>query len=202
MLRLEGVSVRLGGLTILRGVSLEVPSNLIVGLVGRNGAGKTTTLKAIMGLVPLAGGKVWLNGHDLTGLPAHQRARLGIGYMPEDRRLIGPLSVRENLLLPEVEDLAHRPASQLSGGQQKLVALARALVSARSLALLDEPLEGISPALSARLGEAIRRFQEETGIALLVVESDLNRMRTMTERYYVLERGEVVGQEGLPPPSG
>jgi len=221
MLRLEGITVRISGLTILRGVSLEVPKGLVVGLVGRNGAGKTTTLRAIMGLVPVVEGRVQVDGQDLTRLPAHRRARMGIGYMPEDRRLIGSLTVRENLLLPlwmsgraeegpqrldhiltllpEVRDLANRPANQLSGGQQKLVALARALISARLLALLDEPLEGISPALSARLGEVVRRYQAETGLSILVVESDLNRLHMMTNRYYILERGEVVGQEGFSP---
>ncbi|GBD11956.1 High-affinity branched-chain amino acid transport ATP-binding protein LivF [bacterium HR23] len=217
MLQVQQVTVRIGGLTILRSLSLEVPAGKIVGLVGRNGAGKTTTFKSILGLVPVVAGQIRLDGADLLAFPPHERARVGIGYMPEDRRLIGPLTVRENLLLswwaqgrqevgerleevfrllPEVAELAPRRASQLSGGQQKLVALARSLLNARRLLLLDEPLEGVSPALSARLAEAVRRFQEkERSLAILVAESDLKRMRLFTQDIYTIERGEVI-QEG------
>ncbi|MER3460398.1 MAG: ABC transporter ATP-binding protein, partial [candidate division GAL15 bacterium] len=163
MLRVEDVHVAVRGITILRGVSLEVPGGTVVGLVGRNGAGKTTTLRTVMGLMPLTRGRLQYDGLDLAHVPAHQRAALGIGYMPEDRRLIPSLTVQENLLLPVwVNDfsddsarleqvygwmpglvaLAQRPAGQLSGGQQKLVALGRALVVGTRLVLLDEPFEG------------------------------------------------------------
>src|SRR5439155_23816412 len=139
-------TVMISGFTILRGLHLEVPTGGIVGLIGRNGAGKTTTLRAIMGLVELRSGQVTLDGVELSALPAHARARLGLGYMPEDRRLIPALTVEENIMLPawaraigdassrretiyslmpEVKALASRPSTQLSGGQQKLVAPAR-----------------------------------------------------------------------------
>ncbi|MFN3974260.1 MAG: ATP-binding cassette domain-containing protein [Dehalococcoidia bacterium] len=213
MLKVQDLTVRIGEITILRSLSLEVPQGATVGLVGRNGAGKTTTLKSIMGLVPVAAGGIFLDSQDLLRLPPFSRGRLGIGYMPEDRRLIGPLSVQDNILLPawaqgqqegqqrleviysllpEVKALAQRRAAQLSGGQQKLVALARSLLSARKLLLLDEPLEGVSPALSSRLAEVIRNFRErEPALSILVAESDVNRIRLFTEEIYTIERGEV-----------
>ena len=211
MLELEDVRVSLGGFPILRGVSLQAFPGQITGLVGRNGAGKTTTLRTIMGLVPLQGGSLRLEGQDLRPLPAHRRAALGIGYMPEDRRLIGPLTVEENLLLPawaiglpgaperlrwvyermpEVAELAGRRAAQLSGGQQKLVALARALMHGTRLLLLDEPFEGLAPAMALRLGEILQSLGTE-GVAILVAESDLHRVSALAERIYTIERGEI-----------
>jgi branched-chain amino acid transport system ATP-binding protein len=214
VLKVERLTVRVGELTILRALSLEVPSGATLGLVGRNGAGKTTTLRSIMGLVP-ASGQILIGGHDVARLPAHRRGGLGVGYLPEDRRLAGTLTVHDNLLvpawaqrwgdtaerlravlalLPEVGALMRRRAAGLSGGQQKLVALARALICARRLLLLDEPMEGVSPALSARMAEVVRAFQDrEPGLAVLVAESDLNRVRLLTERMVRIERGEVAG---------
>ena len=214
MLSVQRLIVQLGGLAILRSLSLEVPAGGIVGLVGRNGAGKTTTLRSIMGLVPVVSGNVVLDGHELVRLPPFERGRLGIGYMPEDRRLIGSLTVKDNLLvpawgqgrrdaderwdavatlLPEVAALGRRQASQLSGGQQKLVALGRALFCAHRLLLLDEPMEGVSPALSARMAEVVRAFQAtKADLTVLVAESDVNRVRLLTGHIATIERGEVV----------
>lgn len=212
MLTLERVSVQLKGFPILRGVSLEAPSGRITGLVGRNGAGKTTTLRAIVGLVPVQSGTVRFADQDLTALAAYQRASLGIGYMPEDRRLIGPLTVEENLLLPawamnlpgaserlrwiyrlmpEVQELAGRRVAQLSGGQQKLVALARAVMVGSRLLLLDEPFEGLAPALAFRIGEILQALRSE-GIGVLLAESDLRRVSALAEQIYTIERGEVM----------
>ncbi|HSC70428.1 MAG TPA: ATP-binding cassette domain-containing protein, partial [Candidatus Methylomirabilis sp.] len=184
------------------------------GLVGRNGAGKTTTLRSIVGLVPILGGSISLNGQNLSSRSPHERARLGIGYLPEDRRLIGSLTVQENLLLPlwaagqnndqkrlafvydlmpEVKRLADRRAAALSGGQQKMVALARAVMAGRTLLLLDEPFEGLAPLLSRHLAEVIRALRD---VAVLVTESDVNRMRLLTDQICTIERGEMVLDSG------
>jgi branched-chain amino acid transport system ATP-binding protein len=211
MLRAEGIRVTIGGFVILRGVSLEVPTGGLIALVGRNGAGKTTTLRSIMGIIPVLAGAIHLNGTDLLRVPAHRRVQLGIGYMPEDRRLIGPLTVEDNLWLPawasqfehgkerlayiyrklpEVAALAKRRASNLSGGQQKMVALGRALMCGTQLLLLDEPFEGLSPALGERLATTIQEVQQD-GLSVLIAESDLKRLG-FVETIYTMERGEIV----------
>ncbi|MGH8768116.1 MAG: ABC transporter ATP-binding protein [Burkholderiales bacterium] len=198
------------GADVLRGVSLVVPRGGLVALVGRNGAGKTTTLRSVMGLVALVGGKISVDGVDLAQIPAFRRAQLGIGYMPEDRRLIGRLTVDDNLLLPawsggaanasrrleyvyglmpDLAALASRRAAQLSGGQQKMAALARALMSATKLLLLDEPFEGLSPGMGEKLAATIREVQR-TGLSVLVAESDVKRVG-FVEQTYTIERGEI-----------
>jgi branched-chain amino acid transport system ATP-binding protein len=209
-LEVRDLEVKLAAFVILRGISLGVPHGRIVGLVGRNGAGKTTTLRSIVGLVPIVAGSIRLNGRELTARSPHERARLGIGYLPEDRRLIGSLTVEENLMLPlwaagqrsgterlalvydlmpEVKRLADRRAAALSGGQQKMVALARAVMGGRNLMLLDEPFEGLAPLLSRHLAEVIRTLRD---VAVLVTESDVNRMRLLTDQICTIERGEMV----------
>lgn len=211
LLKLEAVRVAIQGADVLRDISFAVPRAGLVALVGRNGAGKTTTLRAVMGLLPLAHGRISMDGLDFEQIPAFQRARLGIGYVPEDRRLIGRLTVTDNLLLPvwmhdgarasqrlaivhrlmpELEPLSERKAAQLSGGQQKMVALARALMSATRLLLLDEPFEGLSPGMGEKLAATIREVQR-SGVAILVAESDVKRIEFIDE-IYKIERGEMV----------
>jgi branched-chain amino acid transport system ATP-binding protein len=212
MLSVEQATVRITGFTVLRGLSLEVERGSIVGLIGRNGAGKTTTLRTIMGLLPLESGDVLLDGQSLRRLPPHRRAAYGIGYMPEDRRLIPALTVEENILvpawarripnakerlatiyrlMPEVREQAGRQSMQLSGGQQKLVALARCFMSGSRLLLLDEPFEGVAPALSHRLVTAVKELSEaEQGLSVLVCESETKWARLLAKRIYVIERGE------------
>jgi branched-chain amino acid transport system ATP-binding protein len=219
VLRVEGITVAISAVTILRGLSLAVETGAIVGLVGRNGAGKTTTLRSIMGLIRPGAGSIDLDGNRLDGMSSYARARLGIGYLPEDRRLVGSLSVRDNLLIPaqasavpdyegrlrriselmpELREWSARRASALSGGQQKMVALARAFVNGRKLLLLDEPFEGVSTALSRRLAQTIRDFQRaEREVAVLVAESDLKRAAMLTGRAFVVERGEVIEEAAL-----
>ncbi len=209
MLTLGDIRVTIKGFIILRGISLDIPAGAIVGLVGRNGAGKTTTLKSVMGILPVSAGSIHLDGEDLLQVPAHRRARLGIGYMPEDRRLIGSLTVRDNIMLPawaanletaderldyiyrlmpELLPLVKRRASMLSGGQQKMVALARALMSGTKLLLLDEPFEGLAPGLGNKLAETIQQLQQD-GLTVLMAESDLKRI-SFAEKTYMIERGE------------
>jgi branched-chain amino acid transport system ATP-binding protein len=211
MLKVEALQVTIRGFVILRAVTLEVPPGGLVGLVGRNGAGKTTTLKSITGILPAAAGRISFDGADLLAVPGHRRARRGIGYMPEDRRLIPTLTVEDNILLPawasgleggerlayiyqqmpDVQGLAGRRASQLSGGQQKMVALARAVMSGTRLLLLDEPFEGLSPAMGEKLAGTIQALQRD-GLSVLMAESDRKRI-AFAQTVYTIERGEIVG---------
>jgi branched-chain amino acid transport system ATP-binding protein len=220
MLRVDGVKVTIKGFEILRGITLDIPGSGLIGLVGRNGAGKTTTLKSIMGIMPVVSGLIELDGQDLMKVPGHRRARLGIGYMPEERRLIGAHSVQDNLLMPawatgrkdenerldyvyelipDLKTWADNKATQLSGGQQKLVALGRALMNGTKLLLLDEPFEGLAPALGQKLGEIIQGIQQE-GLSILIAESDDKRL-DFVEQMHTIERGEIL-QTGDRDPEG
>jgi branched-chain amino acid transport system ATP-binding protein len=211
MLKVASLRVTIKGFIILRNISLDIPAGGLRALVGRNGAGKTTTLKSIMGIMPVSGGSINLDGTDLLHVPGHRRAEFGMGYMPEDRRLIGPLTVEDNILMPawashlengaqrlahiydkmpEVAAMARRRASTLSGGQQKMVALARAVMSGTKLLLLDEPFEGLSPAMGEKFARAILDMQTDD-LAILIAESDTKRLN-FVEKMYTIERGEIV----------
>ena len=209
MLRVEGLHVAIQTVSVLRGLNLSVADGSMTGLVGRNGAGKTTLLRTIMGHVQPSQGSITFDGEDLVALPSHARAALGIGFMPEDRGLVPELTVEENILvpvwvnrhlreadrlalvygvLPELEEMSHRRALLLSGGQQKLVALARALAAGTRLLLLDEPFEGVAPALSRRLSEVIAGLKGSE-ISVLMAQSDLNHSRKLVDAEFVIERG-------------
>jgi branched-chain amino acid transport system ATP-binding protein len=214
MLRIEKLDVSIGSVGILRGVTLTVPTGQFAGLIGRNGAGKTTLMRSIMGILPARIGTITFDDHPLTELPVHGRARLGIGYMPEDRRLIPELTVEENVLvpawatraadadeirqrlakvyqiIPEARAFAQRKALQLSGGQQKLAALARALMCGTKLLLLDEPFEGVAPVLRQRLIEVIAQLKSE-GVSVVLSESDLTHSRDMLDSVFLIDRGEI-----------
>jgi len=212
MLKIENLSVNIQKTPILREVSLSLPVGNVVGLIGRNGAGKTTLMRTVMGLMPYASGSAHIAGVDMAGIEPHHRAGMAIGYMPEDRRLIPDLTVEENILvpawsskipdylarlawvyelMPEVAGFASRKALQLSGGQQKLVSLARALLCGEKLLLLDEPFEGVAPALCHRLMEVLHVLKAE-GLSVLLSESDYSHSAGLVDKVFIIERGQIV----------
>jgi branched-chain amino acid transport system ATP-binding protein len=209
VLSLSEVNVSISGTHILRNISLELPAGSMTGLIGRNGAGKTTLMKTVMGILKVSGGRVECEGVDLLRTPNYERAALGIGYMPEDRRLIPDLTVEENILVPawamgstdaaarfrkileyvpEIRELGPRKGSQLSGGQQKLAALARALMCGTRLLLLDEPFEGVAPALAQRLVEVVAGLKQ-AGMTVILSESDLQHSERLVDRVVTIDRG-------------
>jgi branched-chain amino acid transport system ATP-binding protein len=208
MLKLEDIRVRIGSVEAVRGFSMEIAAGELVGLAGRNGAGKTTVMRTVMGITRLVGGRVTYDGVDISGVPIHRRAGLGIGYMPETRGLIADLTVEENILLPtwttgadgparlalvygimpELREMARRKALLLSGGQQKLVALARALSVGHRLLLLDEPFEGVAPALAQRLSEVISTLKSER-LSILMSMSEMTHVEALLDRAWGIERG-------------
>ena len=209
MLKVDAVHVAIASVDVLRGLSFDVNAGGLVGLVGRNGAGKTSLMRTVMGHLTPTRGTITFDSKDLATLPRHGRAALGIGYLPEDRGLVPDLTVEENILvpvwvskslkaadrldfvyqvLPELKEMRTRRALLLSGGQQKLVALARALAVGTRLLLLDEPFEGVAPALSQRLAEVIAGLRG-TSLSVLISQSDLNHSRSLLDREVVIERG-------------
>ncbi len=209
MLNIEAIHVAIQSVQVLRGLTLAVAPGRMVGLLGRNGAGKTTLMRSVMGHLSPSAGRISVDGQDLAALPRHGRAALGIGYMPEDRGLVPELTVEENILvpvwasrtlqadarlafvygvLPELKEMRERRALLLSGGQQKLVALARALAVGTRLLLLDEPFEGVAPALSNRLAEVIAGLRGGQ-MAVLIAQSDLNHSRRLLDTEVIIERG-------------
>ena len=214
MLDVQGLDVDIGPIPILRQVSLQVPTGAMCGLIGRNGAGKTTFMRSVMGLLAASAGSIGFDHHDLAKVAGFKRAHLGIGYMPEDRKLVPALTAEENVMLPvwstdipdaedrlawvyklmpEVEEFRARASTSLSGGQQKLVALARALMVGDRLLLLDEPTEGIAPVLARRMVEVLSDLKQE-GLSVLIAESNDTHLRGLLDRTYVIERGNVQAQ--------
>jgi len=214
MLSFENVNVAIEGAPVLRNVSFSVEAGASAALIGRNGDGKTTTVRTIMGFTK-ASGMVRLGGQDLGSIPPHRRPSLGIGYAPEDRRLFSAFTVEENIVLPgrvaklsveqirqrldrayavlpELAELAKRPAGSVSGGQGKMVALGRALMLGTRLVILDEPFQGLAPVLAQRYAEALRRLRtQDRGITLLITESNPKLLATFADATLTIERGEI-----------
>ena len=210
MLSVDGLDVDIGNVPVLRAASCTLEMGRTYGLVGRNGAGKTTLLRALMGVLKAKGGRIVFDGADLTKGPASGRLALGFGYMPEDRRLIPSLSVEENVLMPltslgtrnparlewiyslmpEVKELRARMPSLLSGGQQKFVALARALMAGTRVLLLDEPTEGVAPLIQIRISTVLRDVGN-SGALILIAESNSKYLTGLAEHLYLIERGRV-----------
>jgi branched-chain amino acid transport system ATP-binding protein len=208
-LAVAGLQAWYGESHILHGMQFEVAAGEVVTLLGRNGAGRTTTLRALLGLVDRREGTVRLRGTDLSKLPPHRIARLGIGYCPEERGIFASLSAEENLMLPptvgeqamSVEEIYEMfpnlrerrksPGSRLSGGEQQMLALARILRTGAPLLLLDEITEGLAPVIVMALGRAIHRLRER-GYTIVMVEQNFRFAAPLADRHYVVERGRVV----------
>ena len=208
LLEVRDLHAHYGQSHVLHGLSLDVRPGEVVTLVGRNGAGKTTALKAIMGILRSRTGQVRLAGRDLVRLPAHRIAREGVAYVPDDRGILASLSVLENLTLPprrpggwsleRVHDFfpilkarAHHPGSKLSGGEQQMLAIARALLTGPRLLLLDEPTEGLAPVIVQQIGRALRELKNE-GLTVLLVEQNLRFATTVADRHHLVVNGRIV----------
>ena len=218
MLEINGLRVDIAGSLILRGVSLSLGEGELVCLLGRNGAGKTTTMDAVMGRRRASGGSVRFRNAELLGLPPHAIARMGVGFSPEESEVFADLTVAENVALPPWTRPEGRPAeariehayavfpklrqylsrggAQLSGGERKMVSIARALALDPDLLLLDEPFEGLSPLVIPEIARGVGAVRAE-GRAVLIAESNLHHVPEHADRIYVIERGEVVFSGGL-----
>jgi branched-chain amino acid transport system ATP-binding protein len=218
LLEVKAIDTYRGPAHILHGLSLSVGRQEVVCLVGRNGAGKTTTIESIMGLLPVRAGGIVFQNEDLTHLPPHERAKRGIGFSPEDCGVFPELSVGENLMIsrwlgeevarrrngprsdpkaqafavfPEVQGLLQRQGLHLSGGQRKMVAIARAMMLSPSLLLLDEAFEGLAPVVVNRFTEAVMKIKE-LGVSILMAESNLGSASRIADRLYAIDRGEII----------
>jgi urea transport system ATP-binding protein len=197
-----------GGSHILRDVSFELPAGKVTALLGRNGVGKTTLLKTLMGLVPVRTGQMLFEGHNLTKAKPHERARAGLGYVPQGREIFARLTVEENLLMaaadriperifelfPVLKSMLGRRGGDLSGGQQQQLAIGRALAMKPRLLILDEPTEGIQPSIIKDIERAIRTLAATGEMAILLVEQYYDFARSLADQYLVMERGEIVAR--------
>ena len=212
LLRIEKIDTYYGLSHVLQGVSLEVERGEIVTLVGRNGAGKTTTLKSILGITPIRSGYVWLQEADISTLPTHTIIQRGISYVPEERRIIPGLTVRENLKLallksknrdredevidrvaqyfPILKERLSQQGTSLSGGEQQMLAMARGLVTDPEIMLVDEPSEGLMPLLVEMIGEIIQNINQ-TGVTVLLVEQNMEMALNISHRAYVIDEGRI-----------
>ena len=210
MLEIKNLNINIDNIKILEDFNIKVQN--FSSVIGRNGAGKTTLMRSIVGAIKVKRGNIIFNDNDLTNMPAHSMTHYGIGYMPEDRRLVPDLSVRDNILIPiwaikssqqnselekvlnfipELKELLNRGSFQLSGGQQKLVALARAMIVGNKLLLLDEPFEGVAPALAERLVELIKNLSK-LDLLTLITESDETFSKKIKADIIRIERGRVI----------
>jgi urea transport system ATP-binding protein len=214
MLEVTKLNAAYDGSQILRGVSLKVPANEVVCLMGRNGVGKTTTLKSIMGIVKPLSGKITMAGKSLDGVSPDGRARSGLAYVPQGRDIFPHLSVWENLhislivhgrrdegqmdrmyeLFPVLKTMLTRKGGVLSGGQQQQLAIARALLTNPKVLMLDEPTEGIQPSIIEQIGETLKRIRKEENISILLVEQYLDFALDVADSFYIMDRGAVVAE--------
>jgi urea transport system ATP-binding protein len=211
VLEVKGLQASIGGSRILRGVEFVVPPKSVFCLMGRNGVGKTSTLKSLVGLLGTDSGSMMLDGKTLNGLAPEERARMGIGYVPQGREIFPHLTVQENLvigtvargmklngqldriytLFPIIKEFLPRKGGMLSGGQQQQLAIARALLTKPKLLILDEPTEGIQPNIIDQIGDAIKMLREEGEMSILLVEQYLDFCKELGDNFAILERGSV-----------
>ena len=213
MLREENLNAWYDRSHVLQGVSLEVNKGEIVTLMGRNGAGKTTTLRSLMGLLSKREGKASIDGSSFLDLPAHERYHLGLAYVPEDRRIVPGLTVKENLELgviakksrgdmgamvdeiaetfPRLKERLHQDGTSMSGGEQQMLAIARAMIAKPKVILLDEPSEGIMPVLVEEMFELFAKLKQQ-GLTILLVEQNVQQALKISDRAYILDQGEIV----------
>lgn len=215
LLKVSNLHTYYGPVHALRGILFTVKEGVICAILGRNGAGKTTTLKSILGLVKPKSGSINFKGIELRGLPTHKIVKYGIGYSPEDRQIFPDLTVQENLemglgnhktkaedmkavyeIFPELQALRNRKGLYLSGGQQKMLAIARSIIGKPELVLLDEPFEGLSPGLARKFISNVKKIRE-MGISILLAESNIRYALEVADRLYVLERGEIIFEGGV-----
>jgi urea transport system ATP-binding protein len=212
MLRVENIDLAYGAAKVLRSVSVEADVGQVSCVLGRNGVGKTSLLRAIVGHQPISAGRILIDGADISKLPSYERARRGVGYVPQGREIFPLLTVRENLetgfapvarkerfipdeifeLFPVLGEMMHRRGGDLSGGQQQQLAIGRALVTRPKLLVLDEPTEGIQPSVIKDIGRAIDYLRQKGDMAILLVEQYFDFARELADRFIVMERGEVV----------
>ncbi len=213
MLKISGLDAYYGESKIINDLTINVPKGKIVALIGRNGVGKSTTLKSIMGLTKTPKGSLKLDGMEMMRLKPYERAKLGIGYVPQGRDIFPQMTVEENLnlgltikgkrakvpdnvvsLFPVISKFRLRKGGDLSGGQQQQLAIARALASEPKLLILDEPTEGIQPSVIEDIGYAIKKINEWTGISILIVEQYLDFVLDVADEFYLMDKGEIVMQ--------
>ena len=213
MLTISGLNQYYGGSHILRDLSFEVPQGACTTILGRNGVGKTTLLRCLVGVVPTRSGHITFNGTDITALPPYERARLGIGYVPQGREIFPRLTVEENLqmglaplngrakvparifeMFPVLRDMLHRRGGDLSGGQQQQLAIGRALAADPKILILDEPTEGIQPSIIKDIGNVISALTKGGGMAVLLVEQYYDFAKSLADHYLVMSRGEIIKQ--------
>jgi urea transport system ATP-binding protein len=208
-----GLNQYYGGSHILRNVSFEVPQGACTAILGRNGVGKTTLLKCLVGIVPVRSGALTFNGKNITSLPPYERARMGIGYVPQGREIFPRLTVEENLqmglapksgrskvpahvfeMFPVLKEMMQRRGGDLSGGQQQQLAIGRALAADPKLLILDEPTEGIQPSIIKDIGNVISSLTKSAEMAILLVEQYYDFAKSLADHYLVMSRGEIIKQ--------
>jgi branched-chain amino acid transport system ATP-binding protein len=211
MLNVTGLRTGYGRIPILNGVSFAVKVGEFIGILGHNGMGKTTLLKALMGFLPATGGLVRFDGHDVTTAQPHQRARLGVGYVPQGREIFPGLTVYDNLRMgcskqsgaehdtiaevleefPRLKPLLDRSGGALSGGEQQLLAMARCLCGKPRLVLLDEPTEGIQPSIIDEIVEVLQRLRANSGLTMILVEQNLDFIAALSQRIFIIQKGTI-----------